>query len=115
MPANDNRFETYRTEGRFTLTNHAKERMATRGLRADAIDATLAYGRVVYVRGADIYAIGRREIARYTEEGIDLSAYNGVQVVVTADGAILTVYRNRSFNGLRGRRTDRRRPLALVA
>lgn len=47
--------------------------------------------------------------------GIDLSAYDGVQVVVTADGAILTVYRNRSFNGLRDRRTYRRRPLALVA
>lgn len=109
-----NRFEPNRTVGRFTLTNHAKERMATRGLRADAIDAALAYGRVVYVRGADIYAIGRKEIARYAEEGIDLSSYDGVQVVVTADGAILTVYRNRSFNRLRDRRAYRR-PLALVA
>jgi hypothetical protein len=36
-------------------------------------------------------------------------------VKVTADGGILTVYRNRSFNGLRDRRTYRRRPLALVA
>ena len=43
MPANDNRFETYRTEGRFTLTSHAKERMATRGLRADAIDAATSH------------------------------------------------------------------------
>ncbi len=114
MPATKNRFETYRIEGRFTLTHHAKERMAMRGLRADAIDAALAYGRVVYVRGTDIYAIGRKEIARYAEEGIDLSAYDGVQVVVTTNGAILTVYRNRSFNGLRDRRTYRRRPLALV-
>lgn len=114
MPATNNRFQTYRIEGRFTLTNHAKERMAMRGLRADAIHAALAYGRVVYVRGTDIYAIGRKEIARYAEEGIDLSAYDGVQVVVTTNGAILTVYRNRSFNGLRDRRTYRRRPLALV-
>lgn len=114
MPAN-NGFEAHRAEGRFTFTNHAMERMATRGLRADAIDAALAYGRVVYVRGAEIYAVGRKEIARYAEEGIDLSAYDGVQVVVTAEGAILTVYRNRSFNGLRDRRTNRRRPLTLVA
>ena len=109
-----NRFEAHRTEGRFTLTNHAKERMAKRGLRSDAIDAALAYGRVVYVRGADIYAIGRKEIARYAKEGIDLSAYDGVQIVGTADGTILTVYRNRSFNGLRDRRMYRR-PLALAA
>jgi hypothetical protein len=115
MPANDNRLETYRTAGRFTLTNHAKERMATRGLRAEAIDAALAYGRVVYVRGADIFAIGRKEIAHYAKEGVDLSAYDGVQVVVTADGTILTVYRNRSFNGLRDRRTHRRHHVALVA
>ena len=42
---------------------------------------------VVYVRGADLYAIGRKEIARYAKEGIDLSAFHGVQVVVTAEGA----------------------------
>ena len=114
MPANDNRPE-YRVEGHFTLTSHAKERMATRRLRIDAIDAALIYGRVVYVRGADIYAIGRNEIARYGEEGIDLSAYDGVQVVVSANGVILTVYRNRSFNGLRHRRTHRRRGFAHAA
>jgi hypothetical protein len=114
MPANDNHFETYRADGRFTLTNHAKERMATRGLRANAIDAALAYGRVVHIRGADIYAIGRKEIARCAKEGIDLSAYDGVQVVVTADGAILTVYRNRSFSGLRDRGTQRGLPVTLV-
>ena len=114
MPANDNRFQTYRTQGRFTLTHHARERMATRGLRASAVEAVLAYGRVAYVRGADIYAIGRKEVVRYAEEGIDLSAYDGVQVVVTADGTILTVYRNRSFRGLRDRCSYRRHPLDLV-
>lgn len=115
MHANDNRFETHHNEGRFTLTKHAEERMAMRGLRADAIDAALAYGRVVHVRGADICAIGRKEIARYAEDGIDLAAYDGVQVVVTSGGYILTVYRNRSFNGLRNRRSFRRRRLALAA
>ncbi|MGQ9371726.1 DUF4258 domain-containing protein [Azospirillum sp. ST 5-10] len=115
MPANSNRLEPHRTEGRFILTNHAKERLATRGLRADAINAALAYGRVVYVRGADIYVIGRKEIVRYAEEGVDLSAYDGVQVVVTPEGVILTVYRNRSFSGLRDRHSYRRGPLALAA
>ncbi|RKH69397.1 DUF4258 domain-containing protein [Corallococcus aberystwythensis] len=115
MHVNDNCFETRCNEGRFTLTQHAQERMATRGLRADAVAAALAYGRVVYVRGAYVYAIGRKEIARYAEEGIDLAACDGVQVVVTSPGYILTVYRNRSFNGLRDRRNSRRSRLALAA
>jgi hypothetical protein len=107
-------FESRRTEGRLTVTSHARERMATRGLRKDAIDAALAYGRVVHVRGADIYAIGRKEIARYAEDGIDLAAYDGVQVVST-EGVIVTVYRNRSFSGLRNRYSFRRPPVALAA
>ncbi|PPQ34156.1 hypothetical protein [Rhodopila globiformis] len=113
MNANDNLFETSGAEVRFTLTNHAKDRMTTRALRADAINAALAYGRVVCVRGADIYVIGRKEIARYAKERIDLSAYDGVQVV-TADGVILTLYRNSCFNRLRDRRTHRC-PLAFAA
>lgn len=113
MPATI-RFDSHGTEDRLTLTSHARERMATRGLRTDAIDAALAYGRVIHVRGADIYAIGRKEIERYAEDGIDLAAYDGVQVVST-DGVIVTVYRNRSFSGLRNRYSFRRRPVALAA
>jgi len=109
MPANSNSSENLRIARISILTNHAKARMATRGLSADAIDAALTFGRVVYVRGADICAIGRKEIAWYAKDGIDLSAYDGVQVVTTTDGIILTVYRNRSFNGLRGRCAHRRR------
>lgn len=110
-----NQFRTHRTEGRFTLTQHATERMATRGVRADAIDAALSFGRVVYIRGADIYAIGRKEVALHAREGIDLAAYEGIQVVVTSGGHILTVYRNRSFNGLRARGPSWRRLIAVAA
>jgi Domain of unknown function (DUF4258) len=98
-----------RAVGHLTLTRHAKERMATRGVSADAIDAAIEYGRMVYIRGADIFAIGRKEIARHQREGIDLSTYEGIQVVVASDGHILTVYRNRSFSGLRARPSSWRR------
>lgn len=108
-------FNTYRilADGRARLTNHARERMARRGLRFEAILAALAYGRMVSVRGANIFAIGRKEVAYYAEQGIDLSAYDGVQVVTTQN-TVLTVYRNRSFNGLRDRRTYQRHPFALA-
>lgn len=112
MPVNRNRFNSSGGSLALTLTHHAKERMAVRGLRLDALDAVLTYGRVVYTRGADIYAIGRKEIARYAREGVDLAAYDGIQVVVTSDGIILTIYRNRCFHGLRNRCGHRRRPAA---
>ena len=109
MPANNNSLDNLPSQSVFLLSIHAQTRMLARGLRADAIDAVLTFGRVVYVRGADICVIGRKEIAWYAKDGIDLSAYDGVQVVTTTDGIILTVYRNRSFNGLRGRCAHRRR------
>ncbi|KWO11895.1 hypothetical protein WM26_16110 [Burkholderia cepacia] len=75
--------------------------MVTRGLSAEAIDAALTFGRAVHTRGAEIHAIGRKEVSRYAGLGIDLARYEGVQVVVSPDGHIVTVYRNHSFRGLR--------------
>lgn len=91
------------------LTKHAAERMCVRGLPSNAVAAAIAYGRTVHVRGADIHAIGRREIEWCRREGIDLTGYEGVQVVCASDGSVLTVYRNRNFRGLRPRRRRRAR------
>jgi hypothetical protein len=77
--------------------------MTARRIPARAIGAALAYGRRAHVRGATIRAIGRREVARYRAQGIDLARYEGVQVVCGHDGAVLTAYRNRDFRGLRPR------------
>lgn len=93
------------------LTRHAAERMSTRRLPAAAVTAVITYGRTVRTRGAEILAIGRREVEMYEREGIDLSRYEGVQVVCSREGVVLTVYRNRDFRGLRpraGRRGHRR-------
>jgi hypothetical protein len=68
-----------------------------------AVEAALRFGRVAHVRGGQIHAIGRKEVARYRQAGIDLTRYEGVQVVCAPDGAILTVYRNRDFRRLRPR------------
>jgi hypothetical protein len=90
------------------LTSHAAERLSTRGLSLASVDAAMTYGRVVHVRGADIHAIGRKEVEWFERDGIDLSPYEGLQVVCSSDGAVLTVYRNRDFRGLRSH--HRRRP-----
>ncbi|HZH14080.1 MAG TPA: DUF4258 domain-containing protein [Archangium sp.] len=83
------------------LTRHAREQMRLRGLSEEALELTLAFGRIVWTRGAQIFAIGRREVRRFAQEGVDLSRYEGVQVVCTSAGTILTAYRNRDFRGLR--------------
>src|SRR4051812_21176631 len=90
------------------LTKHAADRMNTRRLPPAAISATIAYGRIVHIRGADIHVIGRKEVERGEREGIDLSRYEGVQVVCGGDGTILTVYRNSNFRTLRPRHGRRR-------
>ncbi len=106
------------------LTRHATVRMIYRSIPPEVIESVIEYGRVVYTRGAMIHAIGRKEVERYRqEEDIDLSDCEGVQVVCSTDGAVLTVYRNHSFRGLRSglgrgrfRPTDTsKRRLCLVA
>ncbi|MCA9177469.1 MAG: DUF4258 domain-containing protein [Planctomycetales bacterium] len=83
------------------LSCHAFERMEQRDIDHEAIEVVLDYGREVYTRGAIVHAIGRREIEHWEREGIDLSRYDGVQVVCSQDGTVLTVYRNRNFRRLR--------------
>lgn len=63
------------------------------------------YGRVV--RGS--YVIGSREVKRYRAYGIDLSPFEGIQVVTKPNEAVLTVYRNRDLRRLRRDDHPRRR------
>lgn len=93
------------------LTRHAWARMCGRSLSPDMVRRVLNCGRVAHVRGATIYAVGRKEIKRFGDEGMDLSDVEGVQVVCSEGGAVMTVYRNRDFRGLRPRsRRSHRHP-----
>jgi hypothetical protein len=85
------------------LTKHASRRMCERRLSKETITKVMIFGRVARVRGAEIFAVGRKEVGQYFAEGVDLSRIQGVQVVCSPDGSILTVYRNNDFRGLRPR------------
>ncbi len=86
------------------ITHHAWARMSGRGLNSRTIDTVLSYGRVIHVRGAAIHVIGRKEVEKLARSGVDVGGCEGVQVVCTPDGsAILTVYRNSDFRGLKPR------------
>ena len=90
------------------VTHHARERMNQRCITDEAIRTAIDCGRELHLRGALIYAVGRREIEFFQRQGLDLSAFDGIQVVCDKTGRIITTYRNRDFRGLRMRRRLRR-------
>jgi len=61
----------------------------------------MAYGRAVFARGAIIYAIGKQEVTHWVRQGVQLTAFEGIQVVCAQNGTVLTVFRNRNFRHLR--------------
>ncbi|GIW07183.1 MAG: hypothetical protein KatS3mg060_1988 [Dehalococcoidia bacterium] len=85
----------------YSLTHHAVCQMHRRRISAEAVLATVRYGRRAWIRGARIFAIGQREVARWRVHGIDVQQFEGIHVVTSPEGAILTVYRNRDLRDMR--------------
>lgn len=83
------------------LTVHARTRMDGRRISTQAVEAVLAYGRTVRARGAQIYALGKKEIQWASRQGLDLRSFAGLQVICAPNGDVLTVYRNHDFRSLR--------------
>jgi len=85
------------------LTKHARMRLDARRIPVTAVEMALLFGRERRLNGATFFAIGRREVERSTETGVDLRRYEGIQVVCAEDDVVMTAYRNRDFRGLRPR------------
>ena len=80
---------------RFTkITKHAIQRSAQRAIPALAIETALDWGdtRPVPGRGMSYY-LGDRAANRARNHGVQAHDYIGTTVIVSPDGAILTVYR----------------------
>ena len=90
------------------VSRHAKERIQGRSIPKDAVEMAMHFGRSILKRGAEIFAIGRKEVKKFMRLGIDISRFEGVQVVCV-DDTVCTVYRNRDFGDLRPNRGRRRR------
>ncbi|HDS29947.1 MAG TPA: DUF4258 domain-containing protein [Firmicutes bacterium] len=86
------------------FSNHALVRMQNRGVPFEGIWAAMEFGECSHIRGAVVYAIGRKEVALAKGEGFDLEKYMGIHVVCGEDGGIITVYRNRHMKDLKPRR-----------
>jgi hypothetical protein len=89
------------------LTRHAIDRSRSRAIPTAAIDLAIAYGKHRAIRGADVYTLGWREVRFHAQRGLDLSRWEGIEVVCAHDGRVLTVYRNRNPRALRDRAARR--------
>jgi len=86
-----------------TFTDHGRMRINARRIPQTAVAMAMLFGRELRMNGATFYAIGRKEVKRFTRTGVDLSSYEGIQVVCAEDDVVVTAYRNRDFSGLRPR------------
>jgi len=90
-----------------SLTRHAADRCRTRGIPTEAIVVVLDFGRHRAARGADVYTLGWREVRSCARHGIDLSSWEGIEVVCAHDGQVLTTYRNKNPRAFRDRAARR--------
>ncbi len=89
------------------LTHHANYRSRTRCIPTYAIELVISYGKHRAIRGADVYTLGWREVQFQAQHGLDLTRWEGIEVVCANDGYVLTAYRNRNPHALRGAATRR--------
>jgi hypothetical protein len=83
------------------LTLHATDRARTRAISTAAIEAAITFGKHRAVRGADVYTLGWREVRLHASADLDLSRWEGVEVVCAHDGQVLTTYRNKNQRAFR--------------
>lgn len=83
------------------VIQHAAVRMQQRGISPELVGLVLRYGRTIHSRRAVYRVIGRKEVSRFGAQGVDLSRAEGVHVLLDADGAILTTYRNHDLRAIR--------------
>ena len=84
-----------------SLTNHAAIRMQQRGISTAALQAVLDFGRRIHAKGFTFYVVGHKEVILYADRGVNLSNFEGLQVLVAADGAVVTTYRSRDLHAIK--------------
>lgn len=77
-------------------SEHAIRRSYGRSISGEAVEATLDYGRFYWNQGSMVYRLDRRSIAKAKSQGVNLQAHEGIHVVLSSDGIVLTAYRNRN-------------------
>lgn len=91
------------------LTQHASVRLHSRRFSRDRVEMALGFGREIHVKGITFFVVGRKEVLAAREAGFDISKAEGMHVLCSREGAIVTMYRNHDLKDTRPRRSARRR------
>lgn len=86
----------------YFVSTHAMVRMQQRGIDHIQLEQALCYGRMVRAHGGTrLHVLGRREAQRHGENGLNLSGAEGVHILMSEEGTVITVYRNHELRSLR--------------
>ena len=77
------------------LTNQAEYRAARHNIPLAALEYILTYRRRIRRTGVTFYFLGRRDVPAADRQVSWVSQLEGTVVLMSGDGAILTVYRHR--------------------
>ncbi len=77
------------------LSRHATQRGAQSNLSARDLELVRRYGVLEHRTGVRFYFVRRREAERYRSVEPRLPVLQGVVLVMSNDGVIITIYRNR--------------------
>jgi Domain of unknown function (DUF4258) len=82
------------------ITAHARTRMSQRAIRLDVMQLAMLFGREVHAANAVFVVVGRREVDDARVDGIDINDLEGIHVVCSRGGDVITVYRDRTLRAL---------------
>lgn len=87
-------------DGQHHLSHHAWQRMCQYGLSPQHVLMGLTHGRIVHTRNAAIYVIGKKEIERDRQHRRAMSRLNGLRIVTSENGTIMTITVNPNLRNL---------------
>lgn len=82
------------------FSRHALLRMQQRTISHAMVESVMLYGREVRGHDTVIHVVGRRDARCWRMRGVRLDHLEGIHVVCSGDGVVITVYRNREFRGV---------------
>lgn len=85
----------------YSLSLHARSRLDARGVSKTALEAALRWGRRTWSHGDLCFRLDHRSVAVARKRGVRVDAHEGTTVIITQDGTVRTIWRNRAPRRLR--------------
>lgn len=83
------------------ITDHAMLRMGQRGIKLEVLELILRFGREIRSKGAVFYVLGKKEVQKYCQYVPKLKEMEGMQVLTSNEGVVITAYRNKNLRKVR--------------